>query len=194
MTNTNVVLDESHILAFLVKPSNGFTEHYVSSQPLSLYIPYAEYLSLVKDLIKLNLDILRTPISVYINALNRGEDSLPMLKLFHYDIALAGLEEVYKSYRRGFQCTRIFGLVDCYSGLEVKTISFDSSAEFIQANFTQNERQELRQFISNFRDIPMSILSEKDELISNAYMYYVCMAFFGVYKLQKNFILTVKEE
>lgn len=193
MTYTNVVLEKSHILAFLVKPSNGFTEHYVSSQPLSLYIPYTEYISLVKDLINLNLDILRTPISVYKNALRHGEQSIPMLKLYHYDIALSGLEEIYKSYRRGFQCTRIFGLVDCNSDLEVKSLSFESSAEFIQANFSQVERTELHELINSKKSIPRSILTESDDMLVNTYMYYTCMAFMGVFKLQKNFIITVKE-
>lgn len=194
MTNTNIVLDKSHILAFIVKPSNGFTEHYVSSQPLSLFIPYTEYLQLIKDLIALNLDILRTPISVYKRALASGDTGIPMLKLYHYDIALAGLEELYKSSRRDFQCTRIFGSVDCYCGLDVKAVRFDSSAEFIQNHFTQNERQELHEYISNLKSIPQGVLTGQGGSISNTYMYYLCMAFFGVFKLQKNFIINVKEE
>lgn len=194
MTNTNIVLDKSHILAFIVKPSNGFTEHYVSSQPLSLYIPYTEYIRLVKELIELNLNILRTPISVYKQALSNGETSMPMLKLYHYDIGLAGLEEVYKSARRGFQCTRIFGSVDCYCGLDVKAVRFDSSAEFIQNHFTQNERRELHEYISSLKSIPPNVLQGNGDSISNTYMYYMCMAYFGVFRLQKNFIINVKEE
>lgn len=194
MTNTNIVLDKSHILAFIVKPSNGFTEHYVSSQPLSLYIPFTEYIRLVKELIELNLDILRTPLSVYKQALSKGDTGMPMIKLYHYDIALAGLEEVYKSSRRGFECTRIFGSVDCYCGLDVKSVSFNSSAEFVQNHFTQNERHELHEYISSLKSIPQNVLTGQGGSLSNTYMYYMCMAFFGVFKLQKNFIITVKEE
>lgn len=195
MTNTNIVLDKNHILAFLVKPSKGFSEHYVSSQPLNLYIPYTEYIALIKDLIMLNLDILRTSISVYKNALKFGEDSTQMIKLYNYDISLSGLEEVYKSTLKGFPCTRIYSLVDCYNiDLEVKTISFETSAEFIQANFTQAERQELHQLIRSHKNIPMNVLTEQKELIDNAYMYYLCMAFMGVFKFPKKFIITVKEE
>lgn len=194
MTNTNVVLDKSHILAFIVKPTNGFTEHYVSSQPLSLLIPYTEYVRLIKELVELNLDILRTSISVYKRALINGETSVAMLKLYHYDIALSGLEELYKSSRRGFECTRIFGSVDCYCGLDVKAVRFESSAEFIQNHFTQNERHELHQLMGSLKNIPENVLTGKGEHISNTYMYYLCMGFFGVFKFQKNFIINVKEE
>lgn len=191
--NANIVLDKSHLLAFLVRPNVGFPEHYVSSQPLSLYIPYTYYISLVKDLIKLNLDILRTPLSVYKKNIKFGDNSLSMLKLYHFDIALSGLEEIFKSYSKGFPCTRIFSLVDCNSELRIETISFNSSAEFIKTNFTQVERTELHEFIRNYKIIPRSIFSEKGELLTNTYMYYICMALFGVFKMNKDFIITVEE-
>lgn len=194
MTYTNVVLDKSHLLAFLVKPTTGFTEHYVSSQPLSLYIPYTEYLSLIKDLTSINLDILRTPISVYRGALSAGEYSTMMYRLYHYDIALSGLEEVRRSYRRGFRCTRIFGSVNSNSSKTVNIVGFESAADFVQDNFTEQERQVLHQFIQKNFDIQIGLLWKNYELIDNVHMYFMCMAFLGVYKFGKDFIISVKED
>lgn len=195
MTYTNLVLEKSNLLAFLAKPTNRFTEHYVSSQPLCLYIPYSEYIKVIKDVISSNLNILRHDLSVYKSCLSRGEDSAQMHRLFSYDVACAGLYEIKKSHTKGLPCTRIFGIMDCETNVEVKSISLESSADFVIKNFSQDELKELYNFIYNEFGIPISIIRTKDEtLISNAYMFLSCVANLGVYKFRNDFILSTKEE
>lgn len=196
MTNTSLKLEKNNILAFLVKPNNGFTEHYVSSQPLNLYIPYTQYLSLVKELIYLNLNILRTDISTYKNAISYGDFSTQMLKLYHYDIALAGLEELHKSNNSNHQCTRIFGLIDEYKGkFEVKTISYDNSAEFLVANFSQDERTVFTNLMLKKKSLDFKKVLETDEIINNGNMLSIILLCFGVYISENpKFIISIEEE
>lgn len=195
MTYTNMVLDKSHILAFIVNPNKGFKEHYVSSQPLNLYIPYSEYLALIKELVSLKLDILRTSISVYSSALSDGDYSSKMIKLYYYDIALSGLEEIRKSLLSSSKCTRIFGLMDVKKNADILEIDFNESANFVMSNFSDKQRLYLQQMIFKCTNIPADIIMCKnEELVDNIYMYLTSMSYMGIFKYKDRFALNVKEE
>ena len=190
--NTNIVLTKNNLLTFFVKPNKGFVDHYVSSQPLSLYIPYTEYVTFVKEFISTDLDVLRNPISVYKNAIKFGDHSINMLKLFQYDVALSALTEIKKSFSKGFSCTRIFGLVDCGTDVEIKSIKFDSAPNFVKDNFTNYEMLDVHSFVQE--NYPMANIIDSNANESNIRMYYVCLALMGVFKLKKNYIISMEEE
>lgn len=195
MTRNALTLDKSHLLAFLVRPCIGFTDHYVSSQDLSLFIPYSEYLEVVKEVSSLNLDILRTPVSVYRGCLQDELHPEKMVKLFHRDIALSSLSEVCKSYPRRFQCTRIFGTMDISCSRKVVELKPHESADFVVSNFSQQEQQTLIKEVLNLHDIKSEILKPaEDKTLYDTYMFYRALALYGVYLFNKNFVISFKED
>ena len=202
MKYEDVILDKDHLLAFLVRPDTGFTEHYVSSKPLNLYIPYTEYLALVKDLVKDNLDILRVPLNTYRERLY-ANDHVSLVRLYYYEIAFAGFSELIKSDKRGKLCTRIFDYLDIESnGVPIKKLDFvTESKNFINTNFLnidKNTNQQELQVIFNLLvdnyHIPTHFMWPKSGLEYNTHMFYTYVSYFSVFKFWKNYYITFKEE
>lgn len=199
MIYTNITLNQSQLLAFLAKPNNGFTDHYVSSQPLNLYIPYTSYIDLVKTLVDYNLDITRVPLSNYRNAILKGSNSKYSIRLYYYELALAGLAELRKSHISKKLCTRIFPKIS-QVGLEEKEVIFSETPNFTLENINKDELSSLHKEILDVANIPIDvfnslIIGEDNSLIENTYMYYMCLNYYGIFKYSNiNYVINVKEE
>lgn len=194
MTYTNIVLDKEHLLAFLVGRSGVIVEHYVSSQPINIIIPYSEYLSFIKNIVKDDLDILRNPISVYKSALSAGEYSNNMIKMYHYDIFLIGIDELNKSSARSLECTRIFCNIDVENIYKYKKIKvgIDDIVNLMINNFSKEERDLINLKISKLNPVNPNIFNDSNLSINlNMYFYLCCIL--GVYLCNKNFTVILEE-
>lgn len=191
MHYTNLVLNGGQLLSFLVEPTRGFTGHYCSSSPLNLYVPYTEYIRLINDLIKLRLDILRTPLEVYEKAVSNGEYSKSMIRLYYYTIALSGLYELSESCKKEHECTRIFCMFDEEDEKGVTKLEFPQIPEFVLENFSDKERSELIKLIRKNNGVNVAKVHNQD-IKGNINMYYTCLGYLGAYLYNKGVLLNIE--
>lgn len=193
LTNANIVLNKSQLLAFLVKPSNGFSEHYVSSQPLNLYIPYTEYVTLIGELVGSNFNYLKESIDVYRKNLGNHNS---LYRLFCLDVAKAGFTEVSKSMSDEYESTKILAKYDeiIRPRYTVKDISISETSSVFMEQFTEAERKDLIKHIESNIDIVFSEVLKKVNNISNINMFLLSAIYYGIYLFDKRIILNIKED
>lgn len=197
----NVTLDKDHLLAFLVRPDTGFKEHYVSSRPLNIYIPYTAYLALVKDLVSKDLDILRISLSNYKIAFNSKNRDTLLVRLYYYELAFAGFNELIKSSKRGKLSTRIYA---CFNSekdeIPVEELDVSNAYDFIKKNFKvynpdeQEVETKILQADLKEKEIPLLGNPKDKSLEYDGYMYYVYFAYYATYRFWKNKFITFKGE
>lgn len=192
MANKSIVLDKNHMLAFLSKEP---VRHFISGQALSIYLPFTEYVSLVKDLVYCGLDITHTPLGTYKFCLKDGDHSLKMHKVFCRDLAISGLNDLRFCHERGLPCTKIFGVFDSTVGnLIYHDVEYDMMMDFIIKNFSKEELQKAKTDESCLSTgIGSNVVKYRDpKLEDNAFMYYLYLSNICNFLGNKNFI-NIKE-
>lgn len=195
MTNLSISLNRNNSLSFLVNDKLKGSSHYISSQPMEIFIPYPEYFHLVEMISALKLDVLRNPLNVYSKFSAMGVKSKSMIRLYHLDIALSGLHELEVSGNNALLCTAIYpSFDDSFYNEEMEFITPSCSKEFFITKFTDVERDTIREYIKSNYNIPLAYFISNEEMKPNLEKYYFYSVILGTAILRKKFQINILKE
>ena len=195
MEYSKVRLDSKHLLAFFARDDKqwqyiGRSVYY--HQCMDVFIPFSEYRKFIRDIVKLNIDVLVSPLSVYKRAIHSKE---LLFYVYNLDIALINFMILHKCSNTNSYVTRLFTEIDSYEFIPTIPWDLSDSSKVVSSLYrivSIGELQEALNFANNtFMLNPRNgcLTWEKDENIS---LFFLGIAYYVIGKNKKCF--TVSKE